>query len=138
MAQTRTQKAMTRAWQDVTLVSEMPKETRDIYGGLCHQFPVLLRTCGLCQALAFSADKGTKSNERGRAHQALLSHVKNILQSEGLVGNGNQDALAAVRAMDMAGYVRSTQVLLDHWIFYKRFAVSVLKVETSEAAKDGI
>lgn len=134
MLQTRSQLAMTRAWQDVTAVADKPEETRKIYGGLCHQFPVLVRSCGLCQALAFSADKGTKVGTRGDAHQTLLAHVQGILIAQGLF-TGGQDALAAVRGMTMAQYVRATQVLLDHWIFYKRFAVSILKVDTVDAAK---
>jgi CRISPR-associated protein Cmr5 len=55
---------MTRAQKDLVLaeelVSSLPedRELRDIYGGLCHSFPVLVRTCGLCQALAFHTAEG--------------------------------------------------------------------------------
>jgi CRISPR type III-B/RAMP module-associated protein Cmr5 len=37
--------------------TEANKERRRIYGNLCHAFPVMVRSNGLCQALAFVAAK---------------------------------------------------------------------------------
>lgn len=119
----------TRAQQDMKkaleLVSSLERETdgaKNIYGGLCHNFPILVRQSGLCQALAFSADKATGEGDRARAHQKLLEHVAQIL--------GVKNALQAVQQADAIGYMHHTRRVLTAWVYFKRFAASVLGVHT--------
>ena len=129
----------TKAQQDLILaerlISAIPndnthQEVRKIYGGLCHSFPILVRTCGLCQALAFSKDKATVSEggskPRHQAHQLLLDHVAQVLGSPG------QDVLALIAKESAADYMLHTRRLLSAWIYFKRFAVSILKVENAK------
>jgi len=118
------------------LVSEVEhqkdEEARKIYGGLCHSFPVLVRTCGLCQALAFSeAKKASGTNGRALAHRLLLEHVGKVL------GITSGDILSEVRKADASKYMFYTRRVLDAWIYFKRFAVSILKVESAKEAQDG-
>lgn len=100
-----------------------------IYDGLCHKFPVLVITCGLCQALAFSKDKAAvtngHANDRNKAHELLLNHVGALLPGEG-------DVLVRVQNADAQTYLFYTRRVLASWIYFKRFAVSILKVDADE------
>ena len=49
---TLSQATMQQALDLVREVVGKPEQVRTIYGNLCHEFPVLVRTCGLCQAIA--------------------------------------------------------------------------------------
>jgi len=119
-----------RCVQDVGCNTEMGDGTRRIYGGLCHSFPVMVRSCGLCQALAFSEAKASdKANERGKAHAFLLMHVKQIAGVDG-------DLLDAVRKADTVEYMLYTRRVLSAWIYFKRFAESVLGVKSAKEGQD--
>lgn len=121
----------TRAQRDLKLAAELVRqlkagsESAKIYGGLCHQFPVMVQTVGLAQALAFSAAKGAGDGERARAHQKVLEHVGQVLNLQGRVLDTVQNASAA-------DYMHMTRRVLGAWVYFKRFAVSILKVEASE------
>ena len=95
-----------------------------IYGGLCHTFPILLRTNGLCQTLAFVEDKASGSGDRAAAYKLLRAHAAATLD----LTDGE-----LIRRISKAGaeeYLRYTRILLDAWVYYKRFAVSILGVES--------
>lgn len=131
---TRSQRYLILAEDLVTQVATAHpegSEERKIYGGLCHNFPILVRTGGLCQALAFSASKAGGDTPRKRAHQFLLDHVAAILEVQ------NGDPLTAVRRAPTARYMRDTRQVLQAWIYFKRFAVSILKVDDGRGAEGG-
>jgi CRISPR-associated protein Cmr5 len=130
----------TRAQSDMELAAEQVKniaeqytdlhhETRLIYGGLCHSFPVMVRTCGLCQALAFSASKASGDGSRAKAHRLILEHVGKLI--------GQNDPLAAVRDADTVQYMLYTRRVLSAWIYFKRFAESILEVKSAKEGQDG-
>lgn len=128
--QTRSQKYLREAAKLVGEARELSGDGPSIYGGLCHQFPVMVRTCGLCQALAFSAAKAASGNGEGNgpspranAHRLLLTHVGKLI--------GNQNALELVQKADALEYMTYTRTVLEAWIYFKRFAVSILKVENA-------
>ncbi len=118
-----------RAQTDMELAEKLVSELKGndkaakIYGGLCHSFPVMVRTCGLCQALAFSESKKAAGEGRGEAHEKLLEHVAKLLDK--------QTAASAVQQMNASEYMFATRRVLAAWIYFKRFAVSILKVETA-------
>lgn len=133
----------TKAQQDLALALRLVQEVKDghdekarkIYGGLCHKFPILVRTCGLCQALAFSSDKSTvkegqQPTSQNIAHGFLLAHVAQLLETPG------GDPLALVRGESTTGYMLHTRRVLAAWIYFKRFAVSILKVNDSQAVQE--
>jgi CRISPR-associated protein Cmr5 len=130
--QTRAQKDLIFAERCVAEVPREGAEVKRIYGGLCHGFPVLVRTCGLAQAVAFHLAKSAGETKRAKAHHLLLRHVAELVSSnatpEGLVD--------AIRNADTLEYMRQTRQVLDAFIYFKRFAVSVLKVESSRDAED--
>ncbi len=124
----------TRAQKDLILAMDLVgdvrarhnEEVQQIYGGMCHNFPVMVRTCGLCQAIAFSEDKSASDGDRGTAHKLLLSHVGKVL------GAQDKQLLHMVRSADVVTYMQYTRQLLDSWIYFKRFAVSILKAEAGQ------
>lgn len=124
-----------RLVQDVA--SKESDGTKKIFGRLCHSFPIMVRTCGLCQALAFSDDKrtvpqGKTATDRHKAHKLLLKHVAE------LVGAVDENALLIrVRNDDLAAYMLDTRRVLSAWIYWKRFAVSILKVESARDKDNG-
>ncbi|RIH86868.1 CRISPR system Cmr subunit Cmr5 [Calidithermus roseus] len=118
---------MRKALDLVSSLEGENEEVKNIYGGLCHNFPILVRQSGLCQALAFSADKARvnpnqKETDRNKAHKLLLKHVGDILDV--------QSALEAVQQTDAIGYMHYTRRVLSAWVYFKRFAASVLGVHT--------
>ncbi|WP_026234548.1 type III-B CRISPR module-associated protein Cmr5 [Calidithermus timidus] len=119
---TRAQQDMKKALELVQSLEREDDEFKNIYGGLCHNFPILVRQSGLCQALAFSADKAAGEGNRAKAHQKLLEHVASIL--------GVKNALEAVQNTDAIAYMHHTRRVLAAWVYFKRFAASVLGVHT--------
>lgn len=129
-APTRQQHHMSLALDHITEVAGHPEGVRTIYGGLCHSFPILVRSCGLCQALAFVAAKAAPSTERGTAHTLLRGHIAAAFALQ------PGQLLDTIRAAEMPAYMRHTRTVLDAWIFYKRFAVSILKVESAHEGEE--
>ncbi len=129
----------TRAQEDMELAARLvqevaekeDRETQQIYGGLCHSFPVMVRTCGLCQALAFSRAKaGDGKDAREKAHRLLLQHVQQVLALNG-------DVLPAVREASASEYMLHTRRILSAWVYFKRFAESILEVKSAAAGEEG-
>lgn len=117
--QTRSQRDMKTAAERVNTIKG--KSWAKIYGGLCHSFPVLVHTIGLAQALAFHQSKAAGEGDRAQAHQQLLDDVKTV------IGTGFDPASAP-----LTEYLRATRQVLAAWVFFKRFAVSVLKAEVND------
>jgi CRISPR-associated protein Cmr5 len=132
---TRAQEDMLLAEELVTEVYEKEKKpVHTIYGGLCHQFPVLVRTCGLCQALAFSAAKAKTGEvgDRQRAHALLLKHVGKVLN----LPQEAQELCTKVADADASQYMFYTRRVLSAWVYFKQFAVSILDVTSANEAKE--
>jgi CRISPR-associated protein Cmr5 len=142
---TRQQRFMTLAMGHVEQIGrahQKQPQVRNIYGGLCHAFPIMVRANGLCQALAFveakanagsssGQDKDGASGSRAEAYGLVRAHVAAVLD----IDNGT--LLTRVREAGVADYLRYTRTVLDAWIFYKRFAVSILNVQSAQAAEEG-
>ena len=124
-----------RMQQALDLVREVvgkPEQVRTIYGNLCHEFPVLVRTCGLCQAVAFCADKAQSDDkERAEAYRLLLQHIGKIVgkETDGK-GGANDPLLKEILKAEATEYMLHTRRVLQAWVYFKRFAVSVLGVKT--------
>jgi CRISPR-associated protein Cmr5 len=129
---TLSQATMQQALDLVREVRGKSGQVPTIYGNLCHEFPVLVRTCGLCQAIAFCADKAqSDENARAEAYKLLLKHVGKILGVE-TNGKGGADdpLLRKILGADTTEYMLHTRRVLQAWVYFKRFAVSVLGVKT--------
>lgn len=143
MEKTRAQKNLIFAEKRVSEVEtaaaakNAPDKLGKTYGGLCHNFPVLIRTCGLCQAVAFSEAKAAGDDEKviPRAHKMLLKHLGEFLSENGFALQG-RSALETIRTADAMTYMLMTRQILAAWIFFKRFAVSILQAESAQAAEE--
>lgn len=123
MQQTRDQKYATKIFQKVEEVEQKTREKtkenkvyRDAYGSMAHKLPVLIRTAGLAQALAFVQARGKEP------HQELLKHLSQVVR------DGKEDLCAQSRNADLAEYMRLTHETLAAMLWFKRFAQSVLDV----------
>ena len=62
--QTRDQEYAIHAYNRVKTVKHMPEAARDRYGSMAHKLPILIRTAGLAQALAFVNARGKDEHKR--------------------------------------------------------------------------
>lgn len=130
---TRSQHFFTTALRDVTQVAATgaPGDVRrKTYGSLCHGLPIMVRTNGLCQALAFieaKAGGGQPDNPRARAYQDMKRHVA------GLLGIPPDALLARIGAAPVDEYLHLTRTVLAAAVYYKRFAVSILEIAPDQA-----
>ncbi len=113
--QTRDQKYAVDAYNRVKTVHET---ARDRYGSMAHKLPILIRTAGLAQALAFVNARGKEE------HKRLLNDLALTLKQQ------NRENLAET-AMNapLSEYIYLTQQALAALLWYKRFAQSVLDVQ---------
>jgi CRISPR-associated protein Cmr5 len=122
---------MKRALADVQHVRAHSDETvQKAYGGLCHQVPVFVLTHGLCITATFVDAKAAAESGAG-PYTLMQRHLIGILG-----GNKDDRDIASVlaRRPGNEAYMLDTFTILDAWIYYKRFAVSILDVTAADAA----
>lgn len=127
-------KPTTQAMKDLRLaarsveavVNAADKDVPKYYKRLSRSFPVLVRTAGLGQALAFCAEKRAGGGARAAAYGFLLDHVNETL--------GTPDTLAYLCKSETStsDYIRATRRVLAAWVFFKRFAVASIEGEEDE------
>jgi CRISPR-associated protein Cmr5 len=103
-------------------IEPQPRSHQKKYGSMAHKLPVLIRTAGLAQGLAFVESRGTEE------HRLLLDHIAQV------VGLTSRSELAerSRSTVELADYMLLTRKVLAALAWYKRFAQSVLKVESSD------
>ena len=116
--QTRDQEYAVDAFNRVKTVKPLPRTACDRYGSMAHKLPILIRTAGLAQALAFVIARG-----KGE-HKRLLKDLALTLKQQ----NGENLAETAMNAA-LSEYIYLTQQALAALLWYKRFAQSVLDVQ---------
>lgn len=122
MPKTRDQWMAETVYQKIAPLKAHEAEAKK-YGSLAHKLPVLIKTAGLTQALAFVEARG------GEEGKTLLTHIAQVVNQKDL------DTLQkAVRTAELQAYIRLTQEILAALVWFKRFAQSVLKVDP---ANDG-
>jgi CRISPR-associated protein Cmr5 len=94
------------------------------YGALCHKLPVLIRSAGLSQALAFVAARGKEAGAQ------LLIDLSATIDVADLPAT-------ARNCEELASYMRLTSQALDALLWYKRFAQSVLNVDATADPESG-
>ncbi|MFN8525421.1 MAG: type III-B CRISPR module-associated protein Cmr5 [Chloroflexota bacterium] len=123
---TRQQEHLRRALADVrSVLGSVPESQSRDYGRQCHALPILVRTNGLCQTLAFLESKA----KTGNGQDLLLTHIA------GVVGSPRSTLLDTIRDATTADYQRLTRTILEASVYYKRFAVSVLNVDNSSGGE---
>jgi CRISPR-associated protein Cmr5 len=113
MLQTRSQKFAASAFKNVNSI--MASEARDKYKAITRNLPVLIRTAGLAQALAFIPS----GEEQKKMHTTLIKHLSATIKVE--------DLSKACREAPLHEYMRLTRDTLDALVWYKRFAESLIE-----------
>jgi len=109
-------------YEQVATVREKEPEYKK-YGAMAHKLPLLIRTAGLVQALAFVEARGKEIQKR------LLTDLKATIEP-----NDPRTLLVHAQNADLSEYMRLTQQIMAALLWYKRFAQSILGVDVSEAA----
>lgn len=121
--QTRDQRYAEKIFGQVSQLLQRPRPEQKQYGSMAHKLPVLIRTAGLAQALAFVEARGKDP------HRDLLKHLELTLY-----GNNADPNRLVARSRDakLTEYRQLTHNTLKALMWYKRFAQSVLDVEAGE------
>ncbi len=114
------QKAFGQA-EEIAKKYEKGSEYRQKYGSMSHKLPLLIRTAGLAQALAFVQAK------KQTAYDDLLDHVATAVD----IKNGKTLAQKS-RREHVDGYILLTRRVTAALIWYKRFAESILDVKVTD------
>lgn len=105
--------------------SRLNREEATVYGRLCHRFPMMVMQGGLLAATLFILSKSEGKDPRAKAHQAILSDLARVLRL------GDADVVATLtRQQDALKLMEWTHEVLHTWAMMRRFAVSILKVES--------
>jgi CRISPR-associated protein Cmr5 len=111
-------------------VSALPESEHQKYGAMAHKLPILVRTAGLVQALAFVEARGDATQ------QQLLDHIAAVVLSTQVDGqpapngaNGRGALLEKSRTASLDEYMHLSRQVMTALLWYKRFAQSVLEVE---------
>lgn len=122
--QSREQQCAAQIYQQVQaygVLHLLGSDERKKYGAMAHKLPILARTAGLVQALAFVQSRGQAP------HKELLEHV-----AQTVVGADAKEFLRRTRDAQLSEYVYLTERTMLALKWYKRFAQSVLEVEATE------
>lgn len=127
---TREQAYAAKIYEQVTNdIATKASEKQKKYGSMAHKLPVLIRVAGLAQALQFVDSRGSEDQKVLLRHLAL---TLDFVDEEGVALTAEAKLLNSSRTSQLAPYMRLTQQALAALQWYKRFAQSVLKVETGE------
>lgn len=108
---------------------DRPESDKKKYGSLAHKLPILIRTAGLAQALAFVQ---ARNDEKSPQHQ-LLRDLADVLRENKVLAQ-NADLVERSREAPFDEYIRLTEASLQALLWFKRFAQSELKVQAGEEA----
>jgi len=119
---TKTQQYAAQIFEQVSRMSEADERARDKYGSMAHRLPVLVRTAGLAQALGFVESKGTP------VQQQLIRNMSEVI--------GVPNLCERSRKAELSEYMTMTKDVMAALVWYKRFAESVLNVQSDANGKD--
>jgi len=129
--QTREQVYASAVFAQIKPLISTDETTRKAYGSLAHKLPVLIRTAGLAQALAFVQAR----NKEGTPQRRLLADLEVVLQKSGVLPT-DANLVKRSRAANFEEYMRLTESALESLLWFKRFAQSELKVQSGAEAQE--
>jgi CRISPR-associated protein Cmr5 len=91
------------------------------YGSMAHKLPILIRTAGLAEALAFVESRGKDPLD------ALLDDLARVVSNQ-----SRKDFVAQSRSADLQDYIYLTRRTMLALKWFKRFAQSMLGVDATE------
>ncbi len=129
--QTRDQKYGAAVFRQIRdKVESQDPAYKKAYGSMAHKLPLLIRSAGLAQALAFVEARGLQ------AHKDFLNHLSEVIIDQNT--DGNQLAQQSRDIEELSEYMYLTHEAMAALIWYKRFAQSVLDIDPSEAVDEEV
>lgn len=122
---TRDQQYSIAAHEKVTAIKTKAEPDVKAYGSMSHKLPILIRTAGLSQALAFVDARGKE------VQKTLLEDLARTIGQP-----DKKTFLQNVQKAPLKEYMLLTRQSLDALLWYKRFAQSILHIDASDAAED--
>lgn len=95
---------------------------RNQYGGMAHSLPILIRTAGLAEAVAF-----VQSRDKTHGSVALLNDLGQVVSAKSA-----DDFAEQSRKADLQEYMYLTHRALQALKWFKRFAQTVLDVPVTQ------
>ncbi len=110
---------------------------RKQYGSMAHKLPILIRTAGLSQALAFVEARHRQQPSKPIPPQLqVLRDLEQVLSDSTMLKGINLFAVAC--DAELGEYMRLTQHTLAALLWFKRYAQSVLGVQQGEDTEEEI
>lgn len=128
---TRDQEYGANVFKQVSDIAGKGDEYMNSYGSMAHKLPVLIRSAGLAQALAFVEARGKP------AHKHLLDHLAEVVLKK-VEAKGAELARKSRETENLGEYMYLTHESMAALVWYKRFAQSVLDVDASEATSEKV
>lgn len=122
---TREQQYANAVFAQIKPLIKWEKACRDAYGSLAHKLPVLIRTAGLAQSLAFVQAR----NKEGTPQRQLLSDLEMVLRTTKVLDT-EDNLVKRSREAGFVEYLRLTEGALQALLWFKRFAQSELGVQS--------
>lgn len=126
--QTRDQRYATHIYQKVRAISQMDEKKAKSYGAMAQTLPILIHSAGLIQALSFVDSR--------RENKDMLTQLLNDL-AETVEQKDAAQLLIAAQTASLGEYIYLTQSILDALLWYKRFAQSLLDIDTTGTIDQG-
>ena len=108
-------------------VTAVPKEDRDKYATMAHKLPILIRTSGLMQAVAFV-------DAKGKGEPVWQRYLNDVAQT--INYRDGKALLTASRCAGISEYILLTHRVSAALLWYKRFAESVFDDGQEEFQKN--
>lgn len=126
---TRDQRFAKHVFEQVSAFKQKNTDQKKIkqYGSMAHKLPVMIRSAGLAQSLAFVQAKCKKQ----KACMQLLNDLAKTLDQP-----AGETFVEKSRNASLDDYMFLTQNALAALLWYKRYAQSVLNVESGEEADE--
>lgn len=119
---TRDQEYAAQVLKQVTQMAQAEEKARNGYGSMSHRLPVLIRTAGLAQALGFVESRGTLEQKQ------LIRDIAEVIRVP--------DICERSRQADLGEYMKLTRDVMAALVWYKRFAESLLNIQSDADGKD--
>jgi CRISPR-associated protein Cmr5 len=130
MMLTRDQQYAEAVWKRIEQYQPEQIEAKK-YGSVAHKIPVLIRSAGLLQTLAYCTSKFIETTDPRRS---MTNHFAEIILNDAAATA--QDLMNYVKTLDILEYMQYTRKALAVSSWFKRFAESHLKVKATDATDD--
>jgi CRISPR-associated protein Cmr5 len=126
---TREQRYASAVYELVEKHVSKEKSFTDKYGSMAHKLPVLIRTAGLAQALAFVEAR----HKEGTPQRQLLIDLDETLKK---VGQLQGELVAQSRSLPFDKYMLLTEACIEALLWFKRFGSSLLDADITVGGND--